>query len=145
MNREESLAIISLFITELGGAAPAAPAAPASPPQVVAAPKDDGLGGLIQGCKGFEIGGSPCCPPPAPAAPAAVATVKSQDAVSIKKALGGLSNGALLLSLLQYYAAEVGKPVANSAMLKTTKEQIMKHWPQLAFTPLFTALDVAAS
>jgi hypothetical protein len=26
-------------------------------------------------------------------------------------------------------------------MLKTTKEQVMKHWPMLALTPLISALD----
>ena len=62
---------------------------------------------------------------------------------AIRKALGGISNSPLLLSLLQYYASEARKTAPSQSMLKMTKEQIMKHWPQLAFTPLFGALDGA--
>ena len=185
MKREQSLKVINAFITELG--APAATGTPPSPvekkevtpvsPRPVATPAsenkglgalitgcagfeigaapqpanvppgNEGVSALIQGCKGFEIGASRACGPaaaPAPAkAPEAVTETDPQVAAA-RKALGNLANKPLLLSLLQYYASESQKPCRNGSMLKTTKEQIMKHWPMLALSPLIAALDGAA-
>jgi hypothetical protein len=201
MNRAESLKVINAFITELGATpAPAAPPppapkketpVPAAPPPVwpaeskglgslmagcsgfeigsapqpstPAAPKQDGLGSLIMSCKGFEIGVSskpdtqvpvvapvaaaasvpktiePPAPPPIP-----VLVEVAPETAAARKAVANLTNKPLLLSLLQYYASESQRANPSKSMLKTTKEQVMKHWPQLTLTPLISALDGAA-
>ena len=225
MNRTDSLKVINAFITELGAPAksvapapkaaatpepaykavvkaesaplpPRAPAAPSAPrsglgelmagctgfeigavPQAApGAVPQGGLVSLIQGCAGFEIGSAAAAPACEPAATAEtvkpVAPVEPTSAVAgpavdkvaaetvappaeppveitpetaaARKALASLSNKPLLLSLLQYYASESQRPNPSRSMLKTTKEQVMKHWPQLTLTPLISALDGAA-
>ena len=125
--------------------------------------KQEGLDSLILGCKGFEIGVSskpdtqvpvaapvaaappapPAVEPPAPAPIPAPVEVAPETAAA-RKAVANLSNKPLLLSLLQYYASESQRATPSRSMLKTTKEQVMKHWPQLTLTPLISALDGAA-
>ncbi len=137
MNQAESLKVIDTFINELGGKTSASVREITQETQP--ASRDLGMGALMQGCKGFEIGGMAAAPQPAEPQTQAAAP----DVAAISKALSGIGNKELLLSLLQYYAVEASKAAPSRSMLKTTKEQIMKNWPPLAFTPLFTALDGA--
>lgn len=126
------------------------------------APEQDGLTVLMRTCAGFEIGSSqveicvetaetgpaPVPEPvkaPVPAADAEDKQEISPERAAARKALVNLSNKPLLLSLLQYYASESQRPTPSRSMLKTTKEQVMKHWPMLALTPLINALDGAAA
>jgi hypothetical protein len=202
MNRAESLKVINAFITELGATpAPVVPPPPApkkETPAAVAphparpveskglgslmsgcagfeigsvpqqgpsvATKKEGLDSLIQGCKGFEIGTSrengtltsievpvaAVAPAPAPVeapatAPNLLPVEVGPETVAARKAVANLSNKPLLLSLLQYYASESQRANPSRSMLKTTKEQVMKHWPHLTLTPLISALDGAAA
>lgn len=195
MNRAESLKVINAFIEELGAPVKPVPVpkisvkeAPAVVPRTAlkpAAPQVSGLGQLVAGCAGFEIGAAPKAEPPPdagdegltvlmktcagfeigtsrvevceeiivteparveePAPPAVPESVQeiTPEAAAARKAVANLSNKPLLLSLLQYYAAEVQRPTPSRSMLKTTKEQVMKHWPMLALTSLISALDGA--
>ncbi len=201
MNRTDSLKVINAFITELGASPKAAAPAPAPKPAIKAEPLSapdlrpvanppqssglgqlmagcagfeigvvspeatpppvqEGLGALIQGCAGFDIGHAAEKPdrepvtvePVKPATPAEPSPTAEEpvmevtpEAAAARKALASVSNKPLLLSLLQYYASESQRPNPSRSMLKTTKEQVMKHWPQLTLTPLISALDGMAS
>jgi hypothetical protein len=137
-------------------ASPSSCQAQASPPIAGAATasynKDAGLSAVIKGCTGFEIGGGACCPAPtqAPAAAPAASTpppVQPPDpeTLAIRKATERLNNKPLLASLLKYYASEAQKNNPSLMMLRSTKDSIMKGWPQLVFSPLISALDGAIS
>jgi hypothetical protein len=135
---------------EIGSSQPAAPPVAAPKPQA-----EDGLGTLMRGCAGFEIGG---CQPPAPTAePKPVAQAapppppppsppagESAETLAIRKAAERIGNISALLGLLQHYLSEAQKPTPNRLVLRTTKDQVMKHFPQLAFSQLIPALDGAA-
>jgi hypothetical protein len=131
-----------------------------APPKnaAIAAPasNETGLNAIIKGCAGFEIGSSSCCPAPAPAqaqaqAPAVAPVappplpVQQPDAetLAIRKAIERLNNKPLLASLLKYYASEAQKGCPSMMMLRSTRDNIMKTWPQLVFSPLISALEGA--
>jgi hypothetical protein len=149
MDRAESLEWINAFVTELGGN-PTQTVIPASeqPGRVETVskkPEQVGLGGLIACYSGFEIGVSPkekhIISQKVPSAPRA----QGPDFTVVKKAIAGVNDKPLLRSLLDYYLFELRQEKKNRSMMKTTKEQIMKHWPMLTLSPLITALDGAAA
>jgi len=165
MDRTDSLKIIFAFIAELGGTGAAPPAKSAvkeapPPPPLASSLSGGGLSQLIAGCAGFEIGRAAPARAEEPAASAGFNVGGSTAACGVEKpapaeappaeafalpdssrrALAGLAN----CPLLQYYSSESQRSCPNRSMLKTTKEQIMKHWPMLALSPLIAALDGAA-
>lgn len=154
MNRAESLEWINAFVAELGGT-PIKGTEAASPGKeltdqlemISKKPEQSGMEILIAGCSGFEIGSRPkeAHTNPVIQKNRSVSISSKPDVNVVRKAIAGVNDKPLLLSLLEYYLFELRQEKKNRSMMKTTKEQIMKHWPMLTLSPLINALDGAVA